>query len=815
MGEVYLAHDPELERDVALKILAGDVAADQQRMQRFIQEAKTASALNHPNIITIYEVGQAEERRFIATEYIKGETLRQRLLREPLSLRECFEVAVQVAAALSAAHDAKVVHRDIKPDNIMLRPDGLLKVLDFGLAKLTERVTPPPATDPDAATRLQINTAPGLVMGTVNYMSPEQARGKEVDGRTDIWSFGVVLYEMLTGQRPFSGETSSDVIAAILTSEPVPLNTYTTEAPAELQRIVRKALRKECDQRYQTVKDLLIDLKNLQRDLDVQSEIERSTSQKAAAIDSAPAKSTSSGRQPTRDPGIMTVPLDPQPTSSAEYLVNRVKTHKRGIMLGAFALVVTIGVVAGLSFWRGDRNAAIGSIAVLPLFNVGGDSNADYLSDGVAESLIDSLSQLPNLAVKSRSSVYRYKGREIDAKTVGRELGVQAVLSGRLVQHGDALTISFELVDASNDNHIWGAQYDRKLTELVAIQQEVVREVTDKLRLRLTNAEQQRATKGYSANIEAYQLYLRGRYYWNKRTPDGIKKSIDYYQQAIEQDPGYALAYAGLADSFIVPANVMQPQEKYPKAKAAAVKALEIDGTLAEPHAALARAIFEYDWNFAAAEKEYQLAISTNPNYATAHQFYALFLSLTGRTDEGIAEAKRAQALDPLSLSINATLGYVYIYARRNDEAQAQFKKIFEMDPSFSNAHQGLADAYIQSRMNDQAITETLADMIVRSENPETIRALRNAYATGGVKGFWRKQLDLRLAELNQAYISPVRIAGCYAQLGDKDNAMKWLERGYQEHAFGMHALKGFPDFEPMRTDPRFLEMVRRVGLPQ
>jgi len=531
MGEVYLAVDNELDRTVAIKILPEALASDQQRLQRFSQEAKAASALNHPHILTIYEVGMIGNSRFIATEFIDGETLRQRM-NARMKLADVLETAIQTCGALSAAHAAGIIHRDIKPENIMVRHDGYIKVLDFGLAKLTEPRGS--TTDTEAPTKALVNTGAGTVMGTANYMSPEQAKGTRVDARTDLWSLGAVLYEMITSHVPFPGETPTETISLILQKEPAPLTRFTHEVPAELERIVTKALTKNPEERYQTAKDFLIDLRNLNRKLEVDAEIERTVAPEfragasttgglnKAAITSGAVATTAaaSGRGPA---------------SSAEYIVSGIKRHK--LIVAVAILVFVIGGV-GLGFYLHARNTevAIDSIAVLPFENQNRDPNIDYLSDGVTESIINSLTWLSNLKVSPRSSVFRYKGKQTDPLVVGKELGVRAILSGRILQRGDNLTVSTELVDVRDNKQLWGEQYSRKVAEVIDIQQDISREISDRLRLKLSAPEQKQLTKRYTENAEAYQLYLRGRYFWNKRTSDGIKKSIDYFNQAIGKD---------------------------------------------------------------------------------------------------------------------------------------------------------------------------------------------------------------------------------------------------------------------------------------
>lgn len=658
MGDVYLAEDTRLGRRVALKLLPEDLAKDEQRVGRLQQEARAASNLNHPNILTIHEIGQVDSRHFIATEFIDGETLRERLNKEPMELGVVLHVATDIASALAAAHAAGIIHRDIKPDNVMIRRDRIVKVLDFGLAKLTPSNSIP--VDTQAPTKVLVNTKPGVVMGTANYMSPEQARGLDVDARTDIWSLGAVLYEMVTGHVPFEGKTSTDVLSLILQKQPAPIARYAAEVPEELERIITKSLVKDRDDRYQTVKDLLIDLQRLTRQLDLRAEMERTVPPDESIDGTVTGKhsTVAANSQRTDTPA-------PRATSSAEYIVGQVKHHKRAILFGLAALVIA-AVAIYIYNWRAGRQ--IRSLAVLPMVNGTGDPNSEYLSEGITESLIDSLSQLPNLSVKSLNSVLRYQGREVDIQTIGRELGVEAVVTGRVMQRGDGLAVSVEMVDVRDNSRIWGKRYDRKISDLLAVQNEISREVLDKLRLRLTGEQEKRATKRYSENTEAYQLYLRGRYHWNRRAIDDLWKGLDNFQRAIELDPNFALAYSGLADSYVAMilggpfgANPkrppMPPAEARVKWGPAARRAVELDPDLAEAHTSLGHGLEWLEWDLAGAEREYKRAIELNPDYPTAHHRYGMFLMVSGRKDEGLQEFKRALELDPASLPINADLG--------------------------------------------------------------------------------------------------------------------------------------------------------------
>jgi serine/threonine-protein kinase len=806
MGEVFLATDTQLKRSVALKILPAEFCCDAERIQRFKQEARVASALNHPNIITIHEIGEVDDRLFIATEFIDGETLREKIKKNDLNVYESVRIAEQVAAGLSVAHGAHIIHRDIKPENIMIRRDGYAKILDFGLAKLIEKKLE--ILDAEAETQAQVNTRPGMIIGSVSYMSPEQARGRDIDERTDIWSLGVCLYEMLTGKNPFVGETISDSLAALIHIEPKPLD---ENLPIELQRIVRKTLQKDANKRYQTVKDLLIDLEDVTEELKFQNKLERTAAPQQEETKTQILNATTTDVAHT--------------TSSAEYIAGEIKQHKRGFAVGlAILLLAAIGF--GVWFF-GNRQANLSnieSIAVLPFVNESGNADNEYLSDGMTETLISSLSQLPKLSVKARSSVFRFKGKDINPQIVANELSVQAVLLGRVIQRGEQLTLRLELVDARNENVIWSEQYNRKQADLVSLQTEIARDVSNKLKTKLSGADKQKLSKNYTENTEAYQLYLKGRYHWNKRTAADIRKSVDYFQQAIDKDPTYALAYAGLADAYILVANYTNtsPHDAYPKARAAAMKALEIDETLAEAHAALASVNDEYLWNFAEAEKEYKRAIELNPNYATARQWYAEYLLVMGRNEEATREIKRAQELDPLSLIINAIVGYTYMENRQYDQAIEQLRKTVEMDQNFPRARLYLALTYERKGMFEEAISEYEKHSILNGTSPEEAAkeaaALREAYKKSGANGYWRKQI--KIYEKNRAsrsdfLLTPLSIiASIYAQLGEKEQALALLEKAYEKREMDVTALKS-PIYDPIRTDPRFQDLMRRVGLPQ
>lgn len=824
MGEVYLAVDmSELGRTVAIKLLSPEVAANPKRMQRFVQEAKTVSALNHPNILTIYEFGQEGDTRFIATEFVDGETLREHMLTR-VKLHEVLDIAMQIAAALDAAHEANVIHRDIKPDNVMLRRrDHIVKVLDFGLAKAIEPNTPDsPPTDPEAGTKLMINTEPGVVMGTVAYMSPEQSQGsQEVDHRSDIWSLGAVIYELLAGRMPFEGKDLHRQIIAIQETNPAPLARFVDGVPERLEEIVGKTLAKNPNERYQTAKDLLIDLRNLKRKLDVDAEIDRTIPGIRGAGSTAgdpAAHTTVSGaaaQATAAQPVSGATSSSASPASSAEYLIGGIRRHKLGVLLAGLILLIAIG---GLAYYQHARNTevAIESIAVLPFINQNNDPNAEYLSDGLTESIINSLTQLPNLRVIARSSVFRYKGKETDPLVIGKELGVRAVLVGRIMQRGDSLTISTELVDVRDNKQVWGEQYERKAADLMSLQRDIAGQIASNLRLKISGEEHNRMMKHYTESPEAYQLYLKGRFYWNKRTEDSYQKAIDYFRQAIEKDPNYALAYTGLADSysFLSSQGIRPPRDVFPLAKEAALKAIEIDDSLSEAHTSLAYVKLYYDWDWTGAEQEYQKAIDLNPNYATPHHGYAYLLISSGRTEAAIAEIKKAEEIDPLSLTFQGDHGEFYYFAHRPDEAIAQLKKAIDMDPSFVRAHFQLGRALIQKGRCDEGIDEAIK---AEKMGPvgEQLGWLAQEYAACGRKAEAQKVMDELLEISKDHYVSPHWFAATQASLGNKDEAFKWLDQAFERRFGPLIYLKVNPIWDPLRSDPRFAEYVRRVGLTQ
>jgi len=817
MGEVYLAEDTELHRRIALKLLPSNFTRDSDRVRRFVREAHAASALNHPNIVTIHEIGQLDGVRFIVTEFIEGQTLRQQLHAGAMPLTKAIDVAIQIASALDAAHAAGIVHRDIKPENIMLRRDGYVKVLDFGLAKLTEQ--PAFATDSQAASQVHVNTNPGIVMGTVNYMSPEQARAQEVDARTDIWSLGVVLYEMVAGGVPFEGETPSHVVVSIIESEPPTLARYSA-VPAELERIVTKALCKNKQKRYQNASDLALDLKSLKQELALDVRLKRSVDPHGSVKERAIKSNMRTAVAAVNESGTRTVDVGTaRPTSSAEYLVGEIKRHKRGVALTAAAAVIAVVTVAyfysAKSGYLASSSGAIDSVAVLPFVNVSADPNTEYLSDGISDSIINSLSRLPALKVMSLNSVLRYRGKQTDAQAVGRELNVRAVLMSSFVQQGDNLAIRTELVDVRDNRRLWGGQYNRKLSDIIVVQTEIAQEISEKLRLRLSGEEKTQLAKHYTQNIEAYLLYQQGRSYVRSRTRAGTEKGIKYLEEAIKKDPAYALACVWLAIAYGDSSSTLPANEVRQKVESLLLKALELDNDLAEAHAVLA-GIRQDDGDWLAAERECKRALDLDPSSVVSHSYYASYLQRMGRNDEALAETKRAQELDPLSVRLQADVAYQLYFARRYDQAVEEFKKTIDMDPNFAPAHARLGATYVQTKMYQEAILELEKARALDNspERPGRFAWPAYAYAVSGQRDKAQQMLAELKEQAKQRHIPPINFAIIYTGLGEKNQAFAWLEKVYDEHSWReLGEVRVSPMFDSLRSDPRFANLLRRVNL--
>jgi serine/threonine protein kinase len=797
MGEVYLAQDKKLDRKVALKILNEKFSRHGSNLERFIQEARAASALNHPNILVIHEISESGEAKFIVSEFIEGHTLRDVIKKSPLKLSEVLEIALQIAGALSAAHAAGIVHRDIKPENIIIRPDGYIKVLDFGLAKLVK----PMPIDFEASNGRQNETARGLIMGTVNYMSPEQAKGEKVNERTDIFSFGTVVYEMVTGRTPFVGNSMSETFANLINSEPPPLSRFAAHVPADLELIIAKSLKKDPRERYQTMKDVLAELKNLRRNPVFDERAEGSS----APIDN----------NATVDLQAVTGNINNRTNETGDSFIEKIK---RNSSLAVLALIV---FTAGLIYYfDSPGKTALNpegkkSLAVLPFINAGQDANAEYLSDGITESIINNLSQISGLRVMSRSSAFRFKNNQTDTKNVAAQLGVETLVTGDIKQLGDKFIINVRLIKVSDDSQIWGHQYIKNSGDIIAAQNEIAQAVANNLRLKLSNTEQQQLGKNYTENPEAYQLYLKGRYHIYKLTPPEIQKGMSYFQQAIEVDPSYAFAYAGLSDAYrsLALSGETPSTEVMPKAKAAAIKALEIDDRLGEAHSSFSSIIFWYDWDWNAAENHIKRAIELNPNNSDAHIFYAYILSLTGRHQESLAEAKRAGELDPLSLVASSLEGLFLFHAGQPDEALAKLLKTSEMDSNFPLPHLFAASVYIEKGMYAEAVAEARRARELNSISSGSVAFLGYALAKSGKQAEARKLLDEMLKESAKQYLSPYHIALIYNALDERDETFAWLERGFEHRDVRMAFLKVEPKWNNIRSEPRFVSLLKRMNL--
>ena len=772
MGIVYKAEDTRLGRYVALKFLPDDMAKDREALDRFQREARAASAMDHPNICTIHDIGEYEGQPFIVMQLLEGQTL-QHLVDRPLSIDRILELGVQIAEALDAAHSRGIIHRDIKPANLFVTSRQQVKILDFGLAKLSAD-RPNIGRAPEASelpTMAGDVTVPGVTLGTVAYMSPEQARGENLDARTDLFSLGAVLYEMATGKQAFGGGSTAVVFSSILEKSPVPLHQVNPDLAHQLAPIIDKALEKDPSMRYQSAADLRSDLSRLKRDRD-----------------SAQSRPSPSAQRPS----------------------------KSGRKIAAIAGLVALLVAATMLYRFLAVPAPIDSVAVLPFTNMTSEGDAEYLSDGITDNLINNLSQLRGLRVVPRSTVFRYKGKVVDPQEVGRELNVRAVLAGRVIQRGDTLEIGVELVDVAGQAQLWGQQYSRKLTDILAIQTDLAREISSRLHLELSGEEQSRLVRNYTENTEAYHLYLKGLYHRQKTTEEGFNESIKYFQQAVELDPTYPLAYAGLADSYasLGYLNVLPPREVWPKAKVAATTALKLDDTLAEAHAALGAPLLFYDWDWARARQEFDRAVELNPKYAITHHWYAHYWSMIGNVEEALKESRLAVQSEPLDLMLNAHLLFYLTGPNNAEEFAERARKLRELEPDFWAIHTTNGMSLAGRTMYEDAIVELEKGAESSGRMPLALHSLLGGYAMAGKRaGVERIEGELQ----KKKYLSAGFLATIYGRLPDsyreKTRILNLLEKAYQERDSQLLNLRRWP--EPWKSDPEFENLIQRVGLPE
>ena len=769
MGVVYKAEDTSLGRVVALKFLPDVHVRDAQSLQRFQREAKAASALNHPNICTIYEIGEQDGKSYIAMEFLTGKTLEHLIDGKPLPREDLLHLATEIADALDAAHKHGIIHRDIKPANIMVTDRGHAKVLDFGLAKLGAS-DPQRAVD-SASPTIQDGepghlTSPGTTVGTAAYMSPEQVRGEELDARSDLFSFGAVLYEMATGGQAFAGKTAGVIAHGILERSPLPMSQVIAGRSPGLERVIEKSLEKDRRLRYQSASDLRADLQRIKRDSDA-SQVVAGVSQEGGE----------------------------------RWLDKRV----------ILAVILCGTLLVGFGTWMATtrlKRGSIDSLAVLPLQNSGADPNLDYLSDGVSESLINDLSQVPNLRVMARSTAFRYRGA--DPQTAGKDLHVGAVLSGRLTQRGDTIIVQAELMDVANGTHLWGARYTRKLSDIIDLQDDLAREISEKLQVRLSGEDKQRLAKHPTENADAYQLYLKGNYHFYKATYPDTLKARQYFQQAVEKDPEYAQAYTGLAGTYVYISG-LSPEEAFPLAKAAASKALELDDSLAEAHVSMAwvNLWFERDW--ASARKHFQRAIALNPKSPIAQFEYGNYLLAAGKPEEALEATKRALAVDPASPLFNNGLAWDLYFLRRFDEALEQSRKTLALDANFESTHFTLGNIYAARGMHKEAVDEFNGTRASRNR-----AFLAYCYAQSGDRTLALRALREMKALASKEQPPQADYAVAYLGLGDKDQAIASLQKAYEQHEdTTLSVVNVDPIWDPLRSDPRFVDFLRRIGPPQ
>jgi len=777
MGEIYLADDIQLDRTVAIKVLPANVASDKDRMSAFIREAKAASAIDHPNIVHVYEVNQSDGINFIAMQYVEGETLGSKINGKPLEISDFLQIGIQVMDAIAEAHARGIVHRDLKPANIMISNKGYAKLLDFGLARIQK--------NPDTSELSQVQTwtrsKPGIIAGTISYMSPEQALGKKIDHRTDIFSMGVVFYEMITGQKPFSGSNPTETIDKIVHSQPESIARFNYNAPQELERIIRKCLEKDPERRYQSAADVLIDLKNLKRDLDssnIKQQIERSPTEK-------------------------------------------VVSKKRNWI--AIALLLIAAVIGGFFWYRsqGTTNRKIQALAVLPFRNLNLDPQTEYLSDGITDSIINNLSPLSQIRVMARGTVFSYKNKEVDPRQVGKELGVDGVVTGRLLQQGDRLRVTVNLIDARNGTVLWAQQQDRRLEDMLSMQSEISREISNQLQLKLTKKDQDLLAKNYTTDSEAYQLYLKGQFFLMQRTPSAINTAMEFFQKAIDKDPTYALAYDGKADCYnylgITGALLggLPPKQVMPQAKELALKAIQLDDSLSQAHRILGHIHLNYDLDWERAEKELNKALELNPNDPLTHTYKTFWFISLGRNEEAHASMKRFKELDPGTFpGTLISTGIQHYWMREYDATIQELKLLNEMSPNYPSPYYWLGLSLLEKKNYDDAMRYFQSAVQLSHRAPVALTGLGIGYARAGMMKEAESVLNELLNEPKNVYIPEFYLATLYTALGKKDEAFMWLNKAYEERANGLTVIKVYPALDDLRSDPRFNELLKKMKLP-